>query len=168
MLVENNIFKNNMIIDHIFDETVKYITYLENMNKNKFHTISSQPGHTINEYNKNEHSYKYGYGYISGYIDLNNHKLINKLIKLSYNYMVIIQNNTYINDNVLLFSNIPIYPIGNNNKSSLSLYNIMNPDLCYTHKFPREYDSTSMYYVHIQSLTTGNSNIFKDVDNILH
>ena len=57
---------------NVFDETLPYLDYLNQINQLGLKTISSQPGHRHEEYNEKEHTYPNGYGYIQGYIDASN------------------------------------------------------------------------------------------------
>lgn len=155
-------------IDDLYEETKIYIKYLDLINKSGYITMSSQPGHDINNYNNNEHTYKYGYGYISGYISKYNKSLINNFIKLSHKYIVIIDTTVYYNDIYVKYNDIPIYPIGNNKNISLKYKNtILGPKNYYTHTFPPQFNNEEFIYVTIQYPNVGNSNIFKDIYDLL-
>ena len=156
--------------DELFNETKPYINSIMNINDCGFFTCSSQPGHGIDEYNVSEHSYYYGYGYIDGYINNDTH-IINTLVKLSFEYIVIIQNVLLYRGKISTYSDIPVYPIGNNKGECLFSKDnckLSNPTCFYTHTFPEQYQKNCMLYVIIKSPYHGKSNIFKDVENVLN
>ena len=159
------LFKNNCYIEKedCFNETKPYLKNLNYLNEKGFSTFSSQPGHDLSHYDKNEHSYLYGYGYISGYVKLNDYKLLNEIISLSVKYLVIIQNVVIYQGRVQRFNQIPKYVIGNQTGNDLK---VETPLFLHTHTFPAMYQNH--YYVLIQAVKIGLSNIFEDVVNAIH
>ncbi len=148
--------------NYIFKETEPYINFLNSINQNGFKTESSQPGHLGNNYDPNEHTYRNGYGYIQGYVHMNDIEIIDKLLRLTRaNYTIIVQNNVYCSMGNRTFSMIPHYPIGADTPVP-KIKNIPDPEFIYDHPFPNKFRDDHLY-VCVRATELGCSNIFEDV-----
>lgn len=156
-------FKQTFKEEQCFNETKPYLTIINKLNEKGFLTVSSQPGHDLSHYDKAEHSYLYGYGYITGYIKPNNYKLLNEIISLSSKYLVTIQDIVIYQGRIKKYDSIPKYVIGNQTGADLK---VETPLFLHTHTFSEIYHDH--YYVLIQALKTGRSTIFEDVANAIH